>query len=272
MSREKKSPGWHRGERCYVNRRRNDNPEQSVKAIPSANELPPTLKGIPVTPIEPRDLPSIASEPIQINVSCPRCGYEITRQTRQEYTRIPDGFRPFYERALKGELQALVEYYKESWHRDDLGSAFYQCLGYFAAKSFPQHVKIVESVLRINKTGRGTFNQRPAKLAVYRNWNETYRRSAKGIRKWLKAKRRKLDTEGLVLTRQELWRAYTKDNLPELDEADVGKDDYHRGLRELFRLLAQSNPRLTPSIAARAVACRIAGISQSSVSHKNVGK
>jgi len=287
----KKSPGWHRGERCNLKRRRKDKPKQSVKAIPAVSELPPALKGIPVTQIELRDLPSIASEPLQIQVLCPRCGHEITRQIKYECTPIPESFRPFYERAHEGDLEALVEYYKESWWRADLGSAFYQCLGYFAAKSFPKHVKIVEAILRINKTGKPP---RPRKLATYRHWYETFfkteaRRAvyrqrnqalvdpAHDIRDWLRDRRRQLRARGETETRPQLWLAYIAQTLPGLEASKARADDYHSGLKDLFSLLAKTQPRLSPSQAARKVACKIARISESSVSHfppatKNVRK
>jgi hypothetical protein len=249
-----------------VDRRRKDNAKYSVTASPALNERPSD-----VVDIELKNLPSIASEPTKIEILCPRCGQGISRQIKREYTPIPEVFQPFYERARDNDLNALVDYYKERWGRSDLGSAFYQCLGYFVAKSFPEHVKVVKTILRMNERGGGAFNQRPAKIAIYWNWNRTYSPMAKQIDKWLKAKRRELDKQGISLPRHELWRSCRNEMFPLLDEK-TNKNQYHKGVRELFWCLAQRNPRHPASQAVRIVACRIAGISTSSVSHKKLAQ
>lgn len=90
---------------------------------PAAQEKPTG----PINVIELKDLPPIASNPIQVHAQCSRCGHSGTVHVRQEYTPIPESFRPFYERALRGDLAALIEYYKErGWHSADLAHIIHE--------------------------------------------------------------------------------------------------------------------------------------------------
>jgi hypothetical protein len=263
-------------------RRRKDNPSEHTKAtIPvpqvGAMYLPPDLK----TAV----LPRIASEPTQVCIPCPRCGNETTARVKREYTPIPESFRPFYERALKGDLKALVEYYEKSWWRADLGSAFYQCLGYLAARGLTEHIKVARRVQTINKSRRGASIQGAAKRAIYEYWKKVFirpdrakweqmfnekmvDRPAYDIRDWLRERRQILRASGKTKSRENLWDEYASENLPLLNRAAVDKDPYHKNIKQLLFLLAQAQPRLSPAQAVRIVACGIACISVSSVSHK----
>jgi len=234
-------------------------------------------------------LPALCSDPLRGQTRCPRCDHEFPVQSRTEYIPIPEAFEPFYRRALNGDLQALVEYLKESWGRADLGPAFYQCLGYLAAKGFPEHVRIVKAILNIHATG-GPWKKTPAKRAIYEHWNKIFTQQtvkdfdragrpmlgpsvAEEISNWLRATRTRLQESGEAATRHDLWRAYVAERLPALDARTNRTNPYRKGLRELFWLLAQTQPRVSPSQAARKVACGIAEISESAISHsKPLGK
>jgi hypothetical protein len=111
------------------------------------------------------------------------------------------------------------------------------------------------------------FFKTEARRAVYRQWNQTLVDPAHDIRDWLRARRRQLRAHGETETRPQLWLAYIAQKLPGLEASKGSADVYHSGLKDLFSLLAKTQPRLTPSQAARKVACKIAGISESSASH-----
>jgi hypothetical protein len=286
---KKKSPGCHRGERCNLNRRRKNKPIEPIQA---------TLPDRPIADFEfnldsirtlSGALQPVCNDPVRGQTRCPRCNYEFAVRSRTEYTPVSEAFKPFYQRALNGDLEALVDYFKESWGRADLGPAFYQCLGYLTAKGFPEHVRAVKAILHVHATG-GSWEKPPAKLAIYEHWNKKFTRQivtsfdnaggpvlgpslAGEISDWLATARKRLVEAGEIRRRHDLWRAYIAEKLPSLDVRTSQTSPYHKALKELFLLLAQTQPRISPSQAARKVACKIAKISESTISHrKSVGK
>lgn len=212
------------------------------------------------------------------------------RALRRVQSPIEKKFRPYYERALNRDLQALVEFYKESWAEADLGSAFYECIGFLTASGLPEHQRIAKKIMKLGDP----LNQMPAKKALYELWNSRLLPVAQKAKGWIQ------EASGDAQNREELWRQYVLEDLPELDcqkqnqrrkevtqllEESTSASQARRPLqaaneylswgkvpKELFFELASTRPNVAPSSAVRRYVCKLVGISESTVSRKILRK
>lgn len=211
---------------------------------------------------------------------------------RPAQSEIDERFAPYYERALSGDVEALVEYYKEfAWVEPDLGSAFYECLGYSATGPFPAQHRVVRKIMKLGVPLEDTN----AKKKTYQSWKVTILPVAQAAKSWIRRAR----TNQENLSRNQLWRAYWCEEVPGLkpdqqrkrreqlsrvfDELEI--DDslplitvLHKCLawnkipKKLFFALAQRKPTIPPSQAVRRFVCELVGISESTISRKSLRK
>jgi hypothetical protein len=127
-------------------------------------------------------------------------------------------FAPFYRRALTGDPQALVDFYRR--HGNDLGGgAFFQCIGYLAAAGSPQEMKVVEKIMRINARG-GPPKSSVAQRESIRTWEQRVLPMAQAARKWLSEQRRADGhLRNIPSGREQLWNNYLRQNITAKDSA-----------------------------------------------------
>ena len=211
---------------------------------------------------------------------------------RPAQSDIDERFAPYYERALSGDVEALVEYYKEfAWVEPDLGSAFYECLGYLATGPFPAQHRVVRKIIKLGVPLDTTV----AKKRIYKSWAHTVLPMARAAKKCIRQAR----TNQEDLSRNQLWRAYWCEEIPDLkpdqqrkrreqlsrvfDELEI--DDslplitvlykclaWNKIPKKLFFALAQRKPTIPPSQAVRRFVCELVGISESTISRKSLRK
>ena len=211
---------------------------------------------------------------------------------RPAQSRLDERFAPYYERVLSGDVEALVGYYKEfGWVEPDLGSAFYECLGYFATSPYPAHHSVVRKILKLGVPLDTTV----AKKRIYKSWADTILPMAQAAKKCIRQARKNQED----LSRNQLWRAYWCEEVPDLkpdqqrkrreqlsrvfDELEI--DDslplitvlykclaWNKIPKKLFFALAQRKPTIPPSQAVRRFVCELVGISESTISRKSLRK
>ena len=200
-------------------------------------------------------------------------------------------FTPFYRRALAGDLQALVEFYRK--HGTAPSEAFFQCIGYLATAGSSEDIKVVEKIMRINARG-GPPKSSVAKRDSMRNWEQSVLPVAQAASRWISEQRRpERQPRNVPSGREQLWNNYLQQNmLPKKSTAfsailtNFGHDataparknhyvkltqkelrvqhrDFQRFItsvslshgvipKPLFFMLAQTTPqRLSPSVAVR---------------------
>ena len=131
------------------------------------------------------------------------------------WTDPPDpdlDFAPFYQRAVSGDLGALVDFYRR--HGLNPGAAFYQCIGYLAARGSAEETKeTVQKIISINRRG-GPHRSSSAKNESVREWERRLFPQTKSAAKWLHQRRQTENAQGLIpLNREQLWLQYLEDNL-----------------------------------------------------------
>jgi hypothetical protein len=124
----------------------------------------------------------------------------------------PDpGFAPFYQRALSGDLRALVDFYRV--RGSNPGAAFYTCIGYLAACGSSDEAKTVEKIISINLRG-GPQRSGPAKKESVREWGKRLLPPAKSAAEWIAQQRRRDQAENHhPLTREQLSQKCVDQNL-----------------------------------------------------------
>jgi hypothetical protein len=126
----------------------------------------------------------------------------------------PDpNFGPFYDRALSGDLGALVDFY--CGQRFDPGAAFYQCIGFLAARGTAEETKkIVEKIISINIRG-GPQRTGSGRKASIREEERRLLPAAKLAAVWISRRRKRDRAESCPrLNRELLWQEYIDHNLP----------------------------------------------------------
>ena len=128
-------------------------------------------------------------------------------------------FAPTYRRAISGDLQALVEFYRR--HGTQPGDAFYKCIGYLAAAGGPQELKVVRKIMSINRRG-GPPASGFAKRQLARDWEKRLLVPAQWADKWIWQQRQAEQKQGNVrLSRTELWKKYLSESLDRTVPADL---------------------------------------------------
>jgi hypothetical protein len=122
----------------------------------------------------------------------------------------PD-FAAFYERAMSGDLGALVEFYRA--RGSNPGAAFYQCIGYLAARGSAEEAKTVRKILSIN-LGGGPQLSGSAKRELVREWEKRLLPPAQLAANWISQQRMKERAQNCRrLNREQLWQEYLDQNL-----------------------------------------------------------
>lgn len=212
---------------------------------------------------------------------------------RPAQSEIDERFAPYYERALSGDVEALVEYYKEfAWFEPDLGSAFYECLGYLATSPFPAQHRVVRKIMKLGVPLEDTIT----KKKIYQSWKDTILPVAQAAKSWI---RRARASKEEPVTRGQLWREYWFEEVSDLEphhqrqrrktlscvltELDSNSSlpviavlnkclPWGKIPKELFFTLAQTKPTIPASQAVRRLVCNLVGISEGTVSRKNLRK
>jgi hypothetical protein len=127
-------------------------------------------------------------------------------------------FAPFYRRAVTGDFQALVDFYRQHGH-DLGGGAFFQCIGYLAALGSPQEMKVVEKIMGINARG-GPLTSTVAKRGSIREWEHRVLPIAQAARKWISEQPRAGGQPWNVTSgREKLWSDYLREKIRPKDSA-----------------------------------------------------
>jgi hypothetical protein len=121
-------------------------------------------------------------------------------------------FAPFYQRALSGDLGAFVDFYHKRGL--DPGAAFYQCIGYLAARGSAEETKeIVQKIISDNLRG-GPQRSASAKKDSVREWEKRLLLQAQLAGKWISQQRKREGAEDHPpLSRDRLWQKYVDQNL-----------------------------------------------------------
>jgi hypothetical protein len=122
----------------------------------------------------------------------------------------PD-FAPFYQRAISGDLRALVDFYRT--RGSNPSAAFYQCIGFLAACGSAEEAKTVQKIISINRRG-GPQRSGSATAESVRNWEKLLLPPAQLAASWISQQRMKSSANNrLPLNRERLWQEYLDQNL-----------------------------------------------------------
>jgi hypothetical protein len=120
-------------------------------------------------------------------------------------------FAPFYQHAASGDPQALVDFYRK--YSADPGDAFYQTIGYLAAKGNLRELNAIQKIMRINQRGgpRATSAARRESAKILEKLRLPLVQEA---RKWILEQRGSDQTHGRrPASREELWERYLDEHL-----------------------------------------------------------
>jgi hypothetical protein len=271
---EKKSPGWHRGlGKQVVKRRRHHSTSSAAHGNPKRGRPP--------------------------KAEHKRVLQEGGRFIAQEFSRHPlrtpidARFRPYYERILSGDLHAIDDYLHENKGRLDVDASFYELIGRLVPLAF-------SSVARQIVKGFQRRELLPTGRATYAFYFERLVPLCRLARQFVVREHRSESCSN----REQLWQKYVFQPLPELDalQQELRREAikillegqevespfldsvnafaaYGFVPKNVFKDIAltriESGKRCfvsTPALLARRYACRIAGISEGTASHKSVGK
>jgi hypothetical protein len=119
-------------------------------------------------------------------------------------------FAPFYARAAAGDTHALLDYYRLHW--SDPGAAFYQSIGYLAARGNVQEVKVIREIMRINQRG-GPQTFSDARRESARNLAKRLLPIAQTASSWISQQRKADQRHGHSFSSREvLWQKYVDEN------------------------------------------------------------
>jgi hypothetical protein len=191
-------------------------------------------------------------------------------------------FSPYYQRFLRGDLRALGDYCDTNLYVNDdcidcgIGpfASFYELIGRLF---FFRRDTAVKQILADTKRA-AWLNRYEAPRRTYEHWYERLLPLCRDARKSI----RDLRASYPDANRAKLWRDYIKTapealrDWPESESKqfiESVKQFSRRGFvsREIFFDLAKTQPTpLKPAVIARRYACKIAGVSESWASRKNV--
>ena len=120
-------------------------------------------------------------------------------------------FAPFYRRAVSGDLNAFVDFYRVRGLSSH--AAFYQCVGYLAAHGSVEEAKIVQKIITINLRG-GPRTSGSAKQVLVREWEKRLLPPAQFAAAWISQQRevnRKANNR--PVSREALFQSYMDQNL-----------------------------------------------------------
>ncbi|MBZ5701008.1 MAG: hypothetical protein LAN84_04105 [Acidobacteriia bacterium] len=183
-------------------------------------------------------------------------GWFIAREFSSHPLRSPVDvrFRPFYERILKGDLQAIEDYLDENVDRSNLDTSFYELVGRLT--EIRRFAVVADQILK-------DFERRdllPSDRDVYRHWYRALKPLCLQARQFIRVARASCPT----VSRGKLWRDYVLQPLPTVryirfagnaDEERLQDEENkrHKELRRLagVELLAWSESQTIDSIRSQ---------------------
>jgi hypothetical protein len=218
--------------------------------------------------------------------------YVLSNFWHEPTAPISRDFRAFYERVKSGDLDALFEYYLESLTVANLCPAFYECIGFLLSAGCG---RIPRRILRQQDRG-GPLESPIIRRKNFEYWHKRLLPAARRTKSWIAKRRAQAKRQGEEIKRGRMWTEYKHEvppalnpeaaktfveairkapderNLPYSGKPDLIRQDltfWGKVPKELFMLLAATRPTvMSPSHAARKIACKIANISESSATHK----
>ena len=153
-------------------------------------------------------------------------------------------FAPFYRRAVSGDLNAFVDFYRE--HGLGPHSAFYQCVGYLAAHGSVEETKIVQKIITINLRG-GPRTSGSAKQGLVRDWEKRLLPPAQFAAEWISQQREMNCKENnRPVNREATWQRYADQNLnpasPGIRQHIDSASSWEVGSQPSYRISDSCNP------------------------------
>ncbi len=147
-------------------------------------------------------------------------------------------FKPYLDRVLRGELEALVEFYRNS--TNPRHGAFHECVGWLATSPWPEHRRFVRKIMR-----SGLFTGSLLQKETFDYWYRWLLPLAKVAKKWVRNRVRNQAS----WNRNQTWVEYFSQRVrpPGLHEKVCPESGHiHVSLNERNELLAQDESRKPP--------------------------